>query len=78
MTKSMMDVAPPGKLVLALEGGYNVDVTGKCVAECVKVLLGEDPPPAEPIGSFLDIVFLSFGLWVSDVDDYYGICAVEK
>lgn len=31
------------KLVLALEGGYNLDVIPLCVAECFRVLLGESP-----------------------------------
>ncbi|KAL0477286.1 histone deacetylase [Acrasis kona] len=33
-----------GKIVLALEGGYNVDVTAQCAMACLKVLLGSDPP----------------------------------
>src|SRR5690606_11521456 len=33
-----------GKLVLALEGGYNIYETAKCVTACLRVLLGEAPP----------------------------------
>jgi len=44
MTKAMMNAAPDGRLVLALEGGYNVEVTADCVCACTRVLLGEEPP----------------------------------
>jgi len=36
-----------GKLVLALEGGYNPEVVANCVEECLKALLNEDPHPRE-------------------------------
>jgi histone deacetylase 6 len=34
-----------GKLVLALEGGYNLQQIPKCVIECLKVLKGSAPSP---------------------------------
>ena len=36
-----------GRLVLALEGGYNLEANAACAAACMRVLLGE-PPPALP------------------------------
>mmetsp|Transcript_35220 Transcript_35220/g.55033 ORF Transcript_35220/g.55033 Transcript_35220/m.55033 type:complete len:93 (+) Transcript_35220:2-280(+) len=42
MTRKMMEIAPEGQLVLALEGGYNVDITAECAVECVTALLS--PP----------------------------------
>ena len=44
MCRQIMDVADEsaeGRLVLALEGGYNCDVTAQCGSECVKALLRE-------------------------------------
>ncbi len=35
-----------GRLVLALEGGYDLDAIARSAAACVKVLLGETPPPS--------------------------------
>jgi len=35
-------VAP---IMLLLEGGYNLSQTAKCTEHCMRVLLGEDPPP---------------------------------
>ena len=34
-----------GKVVLALEGGYNVRLTAECAQQCMRVLLGTPPPP---------------------------------
>lgn len=36
---------PVAPLALLLEGGYNLDVTARSVAACMRVLLGERPPP---------------------------------
>ena len=33
-----------GKIVLALEGGYNVRLTAECGTQCMRVLLGAPPP----------------------------------
>ncbi len=33
-----------GKIVLALEGGYNVRLTAECATQCMRVLLGAPPP----------------------------------
>eukprot|EP00817_Percolomonadidae_sp_ATCC50343_P004574 CAMPEP_0117418930 /NCGR_PEP_ID=MMETSP0758-20121206/614_1 /TAXON_ID=63605 /ORGANISM="Percolomonas cosmopolitus, Strain AE-1 (ATCC 50343)" /LENGTH=686 /DNA_ID=CAMNT_0005199731 /DNA_START=712 /DNA_END=2769 /DNA_ORIENTATION=- len=40
---NMLSSVASGKLVLALEGGYNLSETAKSVSHCMKVLLG-DPP----------------------------------
>ena len=37
MTDRLSHLAGGGKLVLALEGGYNLRMTAECGAECVKV-----------------------------------------
>ncbi|KAL8280223.1 hypothetical protein RQP46_007337 [Phenoliferia psychrophenolica] len=49
----MLSVLANGKLVLALEGGYNVDAISKSATACVEVLLGDEPrhfslDPASP------------------------------
>ena len=36
-----------GKVVLALEGGYNLEVIAESTAACLQVLLGEEPPTEE-------------------------------
>lgn len=36
-----------GKLVLALEGGYNLEAISACAEACLRVLLGEPPGPVE-------------------------------
>lgn len=39
----MLSVLANGKLVLALEGGYNVDSIVKSAHACVEVLVGDEP-----------------------------------
>lgn len=48
MTRSLMapDVARGGRLVLALEGGYNAASVAAGVVACARALLGDDPGPA--------------------------------
>jgi len=41
MTRRLMALSPNGRVVLALEGGYNTRVTAECVAASVRALLGE-------------------------------------
>jgi histone deacetylase 6 len=36
-----------GRVVLALEGGYNLDAISRSATACLRVLLGERAPPAE-------------------------------
>mmetsp|Transcript_70852 Transcript_70852/g.189175 ORF Transcript_70852/g.189175 Transcript_70852/m.189175 type:complete len:128 (-) Transcript_70852:46-429(-) len=48
MTRGLAGVAGGGRLVLALEGGYNVEVTAECGSECVRALLGDQPRVAPP------------------------------
>jgi histone deacetylase 6 len=36
-----------GRLVLALEGGYDLEAISKSAAACLRVLLGEAPPAIE-------------------------------
>mmetsp|Transcript_37661 Transcript_37661/g.83864 ORF Transcript_37661/g.83864 Transcript_37661/m.83864 type:complete len:552 (-) Transcript_37661:473-2128(-) len=42
MTHLLKAVAP---VALVLEGGVNLDATARCMEACVRVLLGERPPP---------------------------------
>jgi histone deacetylase 6 len=37
-----------GRVVLALEGGYNLDAISAAAAACTSVLLGDDPPATDP------------------------------
>ncbi len=39
-----------GRLVLALEGGYNLTAIARAADACLRVLLGEDPPEEGPAG----------------------------
>lgn len=36
-----------GKVILALEGGYNIDAVSYCMTTCTKALLGDPLPPLE-------------------------------
>ncbi|PKC71437.1 histone deacetylase clr3 [Rhizophagus irregularis] len=45
----MLKTLANGKLILALEGGYNLDSISKSALACVKVLLGEPPSKLGPI-----------------------------
>ncbi|CAG8518115.1 1569_t:CDS:2 [Acaulospora colombiana] len=45
-----------GKLVLALEGGYNLESISKSALACVKVLLGESPARLGPIKPSQDCI----------------------
>ncbi|MGH8472853.1 MAG: hypothetical protein ACREVJ_10465, partial [Gammaproteobacteria bacterium] len=44
----MLGTLAGGRLVLALEGGYNLDVISRSAAACLRVLLGEGPPDSQP------------------------------
>ncbi|GLC51515.1 hypothetical protein PLESTB_000510800 [Pleodorina starrii] len=45
LTHLLSGVAPRGGLGLVLEGGYNLSATSAAVEGCLRVLLGEAPPP---------------------------------
>jgi len=36
-----------GKVILALEGGYNIDAVSYCMTMCTKALLGDPLPPLD-------------------------------
>ena len=40
-----------GRILLALEGGYNTRVTSEAAAACLGVLLGAPPPPPDPFAA---------------------------
>jgi acetoin utilization deacetylase AcuC-like enzyme len=46
--KRIADAHCPGKLVLTLEGGYDLDALSQSVRACVEVLAGSTPPPLRP------------------------------
>src|SRR6185295_16686877 len=46
MTARLRELAS-GKLVLALEGGYNLSAIARSAEACLRILLGEAPPPEE-------------------------------
>lgn len=47
MTKMLMELAD-GRIVLALEGGYNLDSITQSFAACTHTLLGHELPPRDP------------------------------
>lgn len=52
LTRTLCDLADElcgGRIVLVLEGGYNLDALGACVVAALWVLLGREPGP-DPIG----------------------------
>lgn len=51
MTHMLMGLAS-GKVMLALEGGYNVPVISVCVEACLRTLMGEAPKAYPPDWSF--------------------------
>ncbi|CAG8450296.1 7362_t:CDS:10 [Ambispora leptoticha] len=58
MTHRLKSIAN-GRLVLALEGGYNIDSISRSALACVKVLLGEAPdrlPPIKPSKDCMETV----------------------
>lgn len=48
MTRQLMQLAR-GRVVLALEGGYDLPSICDSAEECVRVLLGDQPSPISPI-----------------------------
>ncbi len=48
MTSRLMALAD-GRVVLALEGGYNLEAIARSSAACLRVLLGDSPPHEKPI-----------------------------
>eukprot|EP00239_Pterosperma_sp_CCMP1384_P001913 CAMPEP_0197851368 /NCGR_PEP_ID=MMETSP1438-20131217/17903_1 /TAXON_ID=1461541 /ORGANISM="Pterosperma sp., Strain CCMP1384" /LENGTH=532 /DNA_ID=CAMNT_0043464949 /DNA_START=219 /DNA_END=1817 /DNA_ORIENTATION=+ len=48
MTEDLKSLAG-GRMVLVLEGGYNLEATASSFAECVKVLQGEECPPWDDV-----------------------------
>jgi acetoin utilization deacetylase AcuC-like enzyme len=53
LTQRLVDLAEQlcgGRIVLVLEGGYNLEALGACVVAALRVLLGRDPG-ADPLGA---------------------------
>jgi len=57
--------ATHGRVVMALEGGYNLTAVSEGVAACIRVLLGETPPPLPHPNWFIDAdhVFEQTRIW---------------
>eukprot|EP00884_Botryococcus_braunii_P009333 jgi/Botrbrau1/18400/Bobra.0469s0002.1 len=51
MTRRLQKLSKDGKIILALEGGYNIEVTASCAAHCVQALLGDPLPALEGRGA---------------------------
>jgi len=47
LTRALAAIAP---VSLVLEGGYNLDVIGRCFSACCAALLGDDRPPPQTVG----------------------------
>lgn len=47
MTQQLAKLSRGGRVVVALEGGYNVRATAECAAETLRVLLGDDAAPMQ-------------------------------
>ncbi|CAG8596972.1 8376_t:CDS:2 [Ambispora leptoticha] len=69
-----------GKLVLVLEGGYNIDSMSLCALSCVRVLLGEAPeslPPMKPskdcIETVHNVIHVQSRYWNSLAPKYFEI-----
>ena len=45
LTRLLMESVPHGRVVMALEGGYNVRAVSEAVTACTQTLLGDEPPP---------------------------------
>ena len=50
MTSRLLTLSE-GRVVLALEGGYNLDAISRSAAACLRVLLGEEAPASGPGGA---------------------------
>jgi histone deacetylase 6 len=42
---ALLKLACNGRVVMSLEGGYDVGITAACFEACLRVLLGDDAPP---------------------------------
>eukprot|EP00884_Botryococcus_braunii_P020661 jgi/Botrbrau1/7279/Bobra.0318s0016.1 len=56
MTQMMVKLGPTA---LFLEGGYNLKATAECTEACLRVMMGEPPPPKQISGSIEDHVVVS-------------------
>jgi hypothetical protein len=54
MTRLLQQVMPHGRVVLALEGGYNVNAIAQATCACVEVLLGDELPTLPRKDWFVD------------------------
>ncbi|GAB5368230.1 hypothetical protein AAMO2058_001301300 [Amorphochlora amoebiformis] len=61
LTRMLMDteVQPQGKIIMLLEGGYNVNSVAKSASSCIRALLGEPVPAVSSVISDSDDDILS-------------------
>ncbi|XP_038154361.1 histone deacetylase 6 [Cyprinodon tularosa] len=71
LTHMLMSLAE-GRLVLALEGGYNLQATAEGVAACVRALLGGACPPLNPPTALSDSALHSISQTVSALYPYWA------
>ncbi|KAG1656199.1 hypothetical protein FOA52_012001, partial [Chlamydomonas sp. UWO 241] len=60
MTRRLAALTPGGRIVLALEGGYNNRVTADCVAACVRALLGDASIDSDSDGEGVEDMMAGF------------------
>uniref|UniRef100_A0A7N8WW98 Protein deacetylase HDAC6 n=1 Tax=Mastacembelus armatus TaxID=205130 RepID=A0A7N8WW98_9TELE len=71
LTHMLMSLAE-GRLVLALEGGYNLQSTAEGAAACVKALLGRVCPPLTPPTAPSDSALQSISQTISALYPHWG------
>jgi acetoin utilization deacetylase AcuC-like enzyme len=67
MTRSLIEASPKTPIVVALEGGYNVEKSAECMEKVALALLDESPIPGEDNGRIA---------WTSQVRDRKGVSIV--
>ncbi|XP_061644669.1 histone deacetylase 6 [Phyllopteryx taeniolatus] len=70
LTHMLMSLAE-GRLILALEGGYNLQSTAECSTACVRALLGEACAPMTPSTAPSDCALKSISETVSALYPYW-------
>ncbi|KAK7884575.1 hypothetical protein WMY93_027698 [Mugilogobius chulae] len=71
LTRLLMSLAE-GRLILALEGGYNLAQTAEGAAACVKALLGRPCPPLSPPNAPSDSALESISQTISSLYPYWA------
>ncbi len=72
MVKAAAEELCDGRLLVALEGGYDLVALPWCVRRTIEVLLGEPPTP-DPLGTIPAATPASFGETLQEVKDLHGL-----